>query len=312
MSTRIAIIGQQDFGKAVLEAFLARGDEVAGLFCAPEKPGAKADALKTAAQEKGVKVFQFASLKSEEAKSALRGLGAELGIMAFVLQFAPQDFVTIPKRGTIQYHPSLLPKYRGPSSINWPIIHGDTETGLTIFRPTDGLDEGPVLLQKETAIGPDDTLGTVYFDRLFPMGVKAMLEAADLVISSKHREIVQDESQATYEGWCRKAEARIHWANHVEFIYNTIRGCNPAPGAWTTLEGKELQLFDARKIPVRSFGAVRGKIGEVVEATDKSFQVSAQGGRIEVLRAKLGDGKKVTAGELLSSGQIKAGAVLGL
>ena len=312
MSTRIAIIGQQDFGKAVLEAFLARGDEVAGVFCAPEKPGAKADALKTAAQEKGVKVFQFASLKSEEAKSALRGLGAELGIMAFVLQFAPQDFVTIPKRGTIQYHPSLLPKYRGPSSINWPIIRGDTKTGLTIFRPTDGLDEGPVLLQKETAIGPDDTLGTVYFDRLFPMGVKAMLEAADLVISSKHREIVQDESQATYEGWCRKAEARIHWANHVEFIYNTIRGCNPAPGAWTTLEGKELQLFDARKIPVRSFGAVRGKIGEVVEATDKSFQVSAQGGRIEVLRAKLGDGKKVTAGELLSSGQIKAGAVLGL
>ena len=92
--------------------------------------------------------------------------------MAFVLQFAPQDFVNIPKRGTIQYHPSLLPKYRGPSSINWPIIRGDTKTGLTIFRPTDGLDEGPVVLQKETPIGPDDTLGTVYFDRLFPMGVR--------------------------------------------------------------------------------------------------------------------------------------------
>ena len=309
---RIAIVGQQDFGKAVLEAFLARGDQVAGVFCAPDKPGAKADALKTAAQEKGVKLFQFASLKSEDAKIALRGLDVELGIMAFVLQFAPQDFVHIPKRGTIQYHPSLLPKYRGPSSINWPILRGDTTTGLTIFRPTDGLDEGPVVLQKETAIGPDDTLGTVYFERLFPMGVKAMLEAADLVISSKHREVAQDDSQATYEGWCRKAEARINWANHVDFVYNTIRGCNPAPGAWTTLEGRELQLFDARKIPVRTFGAVKGKIGEVVEATDKSFQVSAQGGRIEVLRAKLGEGKKVTAGELLSSGQIKAGAVLGL
>jgi methionyl-tRNA formyltransferase len=309
---KIAIVGQQDFGKAVLEAFLARGDEIAGVFCAPEKPGAKPDALNTAAKEKGIKVFQFASLKSDEAKAALHGLGVELGIMAFVLQFAPQDFVGIPKRGTIQYHPSLLPKYRGPSSINWPIIRGDAKTGLTIFRPTDGLDEGPIVLQKETPIGPDDTLGTVYFDRLFPMGVKAMLEAADLVISSKHREVAQDESQATYEGWCRKAEARINWANHADFIYNTIRGCNPAPGAWTTLEGKELQLFDARKIPVRTFGAVKGKIGEVVEATEKSFQVSAQGGRIEVLRAKLGDGKKVTAGELLSSGQIKAGALLGL
>jgi len=308
---KIAIVGQQDFGKAVLEAFLARKDEVAGVFCAPEKPGARPDALKVAAQEKGVQVFQFPSLKSPEAHDAMKKLGADIGIMAFVLQFAPQAFVKIPKHGTIQYHPSLLPLYRGPSSINWPIIRGDRKTGLTIFRPTDGLDEGPVVLQKETEITPDDTLGTVYFDRLFPMGVKAMLEAADLVTAGKHKEVVQDESKATYEGWCRKAEAKLNWANHVDFVYNAIRGCNPAPGAWTTLEGKELQIFDARKHPVRTFGAVKGKIGEVVEATEKSFQVTAQGGRIEVLRAKLGDGKKVAAGELLAAGQIKPGAVLG-
>jgi methionyl-tRNA formyltransferase len=308
---KIAIVGQQDFGKAVLEAFLARGDQVAGVFCAPEKPGARPDALKVAAQEKGVKVFQFPSLKSPEATQQMKALNAEIGIMAFVLQFAPQEFVSIPKHGTIQYHPSLLPLYRGPSSINWPIIRGDRKTGLSIFRPTDGLDEGPVILQKEIEIGPDDTLGTVYFDRLFPMGVKAMLEAADLVVAGRHKETVQDESKASYEGWCRKAEARLYWANHVDFVYNTIRGCNPAPGAWTTLEGKELQIFDARKHPVRTFGAVKGKIGEVVEVSDSSFQVTAQGGRIEVLRAKLGEGKKVAAGELLSSGQVRVGAILG-
>jgi methionyl-tRNA formyltransferase len=306
---RIAIVGQQDFGKAVLEAFLARGDQVAGVFCAPEKPGARTDALKVAAQEKGVEVFQFPSLKSEEARTSLKKLAPDLGIMAFVLQFAPQDFVTIPKHGTIQYHPSLLPKYRGPSSINWPIIRGDSKTGLTIFRPTDGLDEGPVILQKETPIAPDDTLGTVYFDRLFPMGVEAMLEAADLVVNNKHQEVVQDESKATYEGWCRKAEARLNWANHVDFVYNTVRGCNPAPGAWTTLDGKELQIFDARKHAVRTFGAVRGKIGEVVEVTPQSFQITAQGGRVEVQRAKLGDGKKVAAAELLTSGAIKPGMI---
>ena len=153
---RIAIVGQQDFGKAVFEAFLARGSEVAGVFCAPEKPGARADALRRAAEERGVRVHQFASLRSDEARSALKALDADIGIMAFVLQFAPQDFVGIPRHGTIQYHPSLLPKYRGPSSINWPIIHGDTETGLTIFRPTDGLDEGPIILQKVTSIAPDD------------------------------------------------------------------------------------------------------------------------------------------------------------
>ena len=308
---RIVVHGQQAFGKAVLEALIKRGENIVGVYVAPEKEGAKADPMRVAAQEKGLKVFQFPSLKSPEATAAMKELNADIGIMAFVLQFAPQDFVKIPKHGTIQYHPSLLPLYRGPSSINWPIIRGDKKTGLTIFRPTDGLDEGPVVLQKETEISPDDTLGTVYFDRLFPMGVKAMLEAADLVVAGKHKETVQDESKATYEGWCRKAEAKIHWANHVDFIYNTIRGCNPAPGAWTTLEGKELQLFDARKHPVRSFGAVKGKIGEVVEVSDKSFQVTAQGGRIEVLRAKLGDGKKAASAELLAAGQIKAGSILG-
>src|SRR4051812_6064785 len=142
---KIAIIGQQDFGKAVLAAFIARGDTVAGVFCAPEKAGTRPDALRIAATESGVPVFQPGSLQTAEARDTLRNLDVELGVMAYVLQFAPKDFVSIPRYGTIQYHPSLLPRYRGPSAINWPIIRGDTDTGLTVFRPTDGLDEGPVI-----------------------------------------------------------------------------------------------------------------------------------------------------------------------
>src|SRR6266568_5125897 len=153
---KVAIIGQQDFGKAVLEAFLARGDTVAGVFCAPEKEGGKPDPMKVAAQDKGLTVLQFASLKSPEAAQAMKGLAADIGIMAFVLQFAPREFVNIPNHGTIQYHPSLLPKYRGPSSINWPVARGEKQTGLTLFRPTDGLDEGRVILQKETEISEND------------------------------------------------------------------------------------------------------------------------------------------------------------
>ena len=308
---RIAIVGQQDFGKAVLEAFLAHGDEVAGVFCAPEKEGAKADPLKSLALEKGLRVYQFASLRADEAHRALRSLDAQLGVMAFVLQFAPQSFVTIPKNGTIQYHPSLLPRYRGPSSINWPIIRGDTVTGLSIFRPTDGLDEGPVVLQKQTPIGPDDTLASVYFERLFPMGVQAMLEAADLVMSGRHSETVQDESRASYEGWCRAAEARINWASHVDFVYDLIRGCNPAPGAWTTLAGKKLQIFDCRKHGFRTFGSVKGKIGEISEITATSFFVTAQGGSIEVLKAKHQDGKKLAAPDFAASLGLTAGTFLG-
>jgi methionyl-tRNA formyltransferase len=308
---KIAIIGQQDFGKAVLEAFLSRGDEVAAVFCAPEKEGARPDALRAAAQEKGLPVHQFKSLRDPEASRAMQDAGADIGIMAFVLQFAPQEFVNIPKHGTIQYHPSLLPKFRGPSSINWPIIKGETETGLTIFRPSDGLDEGAVVLQKKTPLSADDTLGTVYFNRLFPMGVEAMLEAADLVLAGKHTETVQDESQASYEGWCRTAEAKLDWAKPIDHVYNLIRGCNPAPGAWTTFNGKKLQIFDARKTLFRRFAEVPGKIGEVTEVTAQSFKITAQGGTIEVLKAKFEDGKKVSGGELAQSGGIVAGSLLG-
>ena len=308
---KIAIIGQQDFGKAVLEAFLKRGDQVAAVFCAPEKEGSRPDALRAAAEAQGLPVHRFASLRDPEASRAMTAAGADIGIMAFVLQFAPQEFVNIPGHGTIQYHPSLLPKYRGPSSINWPIIKGETETGLTIFRPTDGLDEGAVIVQKRTPIGPDDTLGSVYFDRLFPMGVQAMLEAADAVVAGTHRETAQDESQASYEGWCRTAEARIDWARPVDHVYNLIRGCNPAPGAWTTLGGKTLQIFDARKLPFRRFADVPGKIGGVSDVTAESFKITAQGGRIEVLKARLGDGKKIGGGELAQAAALAAGAILG-
>ena len=308
---KIAIIGQQDFGKSVLEAFLARGDEVAGVFCAPEKEGAKADPLRAAAQEKGLRIFQLPSLKAPEAAQAMRDLNVDIGIMAFVLQFAPQEFVKIPTHGTIQYHPSLLPKFRGPSSINWPIIKGEAKTGLTIFRPNDGLDEGEVILQKETPISDNDTLGTVYFDRLFPMGVAAMLEAADLVAAGKHREIVQDESHASYEGWCRASEAKINFNNHIDYVHNLIRGCDPAPGAWTTLAGKKVQLFGSKKHLARTFGAVNGKPGEITAISEKSLFITAQGGQIEVGKLKHEDGKKVSAGEFAANHGVAAGTLFG-
>jgi methionyl-tRNA formyltransferase len=310
-SMRIAIIGQQDFGKAVLQAFLARGDTVAGVFCAPEKAGARPDALRMAAEQAGIQVFQPTSLQTEDARETLRKLDVELGVMAFVLQFVPQDFVNIPRHGMIQYHPSLLPRYRGPSSINWPIIHGDTITGLTIFRPTDGLDEGPVILQRDTPIGPDDTLGTVYFDRLFPMGVAALLEAADLVASGRAPNIIQDESASSYEGWCRSAEARINWHNHVDQVYNLIRGCNPAPGAWTVFNGKKLQVFDARKHLSRTFSQVRGKVGSVTAVDGQSVFVMSQGGQIEVLKVRYDGGKKISAAQFCADHGVTPTTLLG-
>ena len=238
---RIVVHGQQAFGKAVLEALLKRGENVVGVYVAPEKEGAKADPLKEAALAAKLPVFQPASYRKPEVWEEFKALKPDLQVMAFVTLFVPEDFLNIPTHGSIQYHPSLLPAYRGASAINWPIILGEKETGLSIFWPDNGLDTGDVLIQKKTPIGPNDTLGTVYFDRLFPMGVEAMLEAVDLVKAGKAPRIKQDESKATYEGRCGPENAHIDWAKSWRQIDPLIRGCNPAPGAWSTLDGKQLQ-----------------------------------------------------------------------
>jgi methionyl-tRNA formyltransferase len=308
---RIAIVGQRDFGKGVLDAFLARGDSVAGIFCAPEKPGSAPDPLRIAGQEHKIPVYQLASLKDGAALQALRALDVDIGIMAYVLQFVPQEFVSIPRLGMIQFHPSLLPRYRGPSSINWPVIRGDTTTGLTIFRPTDGLDEGPILLQKETPIGPNDTVGSVYFDRLFPMGIAALVEAADLVASGRAVERSQVESDASYEGWCREAEAQVNWHHPVDWIHNLIRGCSPAPGAWTLFAGKRLQLFDTQRHLTRTFSQVRGKIGAITQVGERSVFIAAQGGEIEASKLRYDNGKKLAAVQLCADLNLHVGIILG-
>lgn len=267
------------------------------MFCVPDKPGAKPDALKADAQARGLPVFSFASLRSPEAEAAMRSLDADIGIMAYVLQFAPQSFVNIPRHGTIQYHPSLLPKHRGPSSISWPIATGTSETGITIFRPTDGLDEGPVILQRSCPIAPDDTLGDVYFKKLFPLGVQALLEAADLVMAGKHVEQVQDETQATYEGWMHDEEAEIHWPGHVDTIYNLIRACNPAPGAWMLLEGVKVRVYDCARHVVGRYVARGHKPGDVAGVSEESIVLWAQGGLIEIFKLRPEGRGKMSAGE---------------
>jgi methionyl-tRNA formyltransferase len=304
---RIVIIGQQDFGKATLEAFLNRGDEVAAVFCAPEK--GRPDPLRLAAEQHGVTVHQLPKLTDPAAQEAMRAARADIGVMAYVTQFAPQDFVTIPKFGTIQFHPSLLPLHRGASSMSWSIILGRKETGFSIFRPTDGLDEGPVILTRAVPIEPDDTLGTLYFGKIFPMGVAGLMEAADLVVAGKANAVDQDETDAGYEGIIRDAESRINWANHVDITYNLIRGCNPAPGAWTTLNGRKLYLFDCAKRIARTFSEVKGKkIGEVAGQTEKGLLIHGQGGFIDVQRLRWEDGKKIAAAEAgLAIGTILGG-----
>lgn len=303
---RIAIIGQQDFGKAALEAFLARGDDVAAVFCAPEK--GRPDPLRVAAEARGITVHQFPKLTDPAALEALRAAQVQVGVMAYVTQFVPQDFCNIPAFGTIQFHPSLLPLHRGASSMSWSIIRGRTETGFSIFRPTDGLDEGPVILRRTVPIEPEDTLGSLYFGKIFPMGVAGLVEVAEKVVAGKAPALVQYEPDAGYEGIIRDAESRINWANHVDISYNLIRGCDPAPGAWTMHDGKKLWVFDAKKRIARTFSEVKGrKLGEVIAIGPTGMTVHGQGGFIEIGRVRAEGGKKIAAAEA----GIAVGTILG-
>ncbi|MFD1703275.1 methionyl-tRNA formyltransferase [Methylopila henanensis] len=309
---RIVVHGQQAFGKAVLEALLARGEEVVAVYVAPEKDGQKADPLKEAAIAAGLEVRQPSSYRDEAVAEAFRALKPDLQVMAFVTLFVPSSFLNIPTHGSIQYHPSLLPAYRGASAINWPIIKGETETGLSIFWPDDGLDTGDVLLTKTTPIGPKDTLGSVYFDRLFPMGVEAMLEAVDLVKAGKAPRIKQDEDKATYEGLCRAANAKIDWGKPWSQIDRLIRGCNPSPGAWTTLDGKTLKILDATPLPAKTPKDIAGKLGEVAAVGPDGFLVVCADGRFRVTRVQPEGGAKAAAGEWATAANLAVGVRLGV
>src|ERR1700722_16959949 len=303
---RVAIIGQQEFDKATMEAFLNRGGAGAAVFCAPEK--GRPDPLRVAAQERGITTLQLPKLTDPAALDAMKEANVQVGVMAFVTQFVPQALCEIPKFGTIQFHPSLLPLHRGASSMSWSIILGRKETGFSIFRPTDGLDEGPVILTRSVPIEPEDTLGSLYFGKVFPMGVAGLVEVADLVLAGRAPALAQYEPAAGYEGIIREAESQIHWASHVDITYNLIRGCNPAPGAWTTLEGKKLFLFESNKRIARAFSEVKGKkIGQVVGGNCGSLTVHGQGGFIDVHRVRWDGGKKVPAAEA----GLAVGAVLG-
>ena len=302
---RLIVHGQQAYGKSVLEAILDKGvDEVVAVYCAPDKEGRPLDPLKEYALEHNLPVFQPDSYKKPEVWEQLASHEADLCVMAYVLLFVPEEALNLPRLGSIQYHPSLLPWHKGPSSINWPLIMGKQKTGLTIFWPDNGLDTGPILLQKEVDIEPDDTLGSIYFNKLFPLGVEAMLEAIELVRDGNAPRQAQDPDDGSYEGWCRKQDVEIDWSQDTDTVYNLIRGANPQPGAWTTFNGNEVKIFDSRKTD----GG--GEPGTVLALNEDGASIATGDGAIQVMKVRA-DAGKLTAAEYAAAAGLAVGALLG-
>ena len=304
---RIVLIGQAAFGQKVLEALLNRGEQVAAVYVPPDKPGSRIDPLKESAQQHGIPVFQPQRLRDPGVYEKFVELAPDLAVMAFVTDIVPESILNIPRLGTIQYHPSLLPRHRGRSSINWAIINGDTKTGITILWPDAGIDTGPILLQKEVEISLTDTVGSLYYDKLFPLGVEAIIESIELIHKGQAPRILQDESQSTYERPCREKDAVIDWAQPIVKVYNLIRGTNPQPGATTSLPAQNLKIFDCEL----TMQNVPGAPGEIIKSSDKGIAVASQGGWLLIKRVQPQGQPKMNASEYALKVGLKAGERLG-
>lgn len=298
MALRIALFGQAAFGKDVLEGLLERGHSVVGVYAPPE--GRRPDPLAEAAKERGLPLFRHKRFRRKgEAIPDLveehRKLGAELNVLAFVTTILPPEIVDGPPRGSLCFHPSLLPKYRGGSALAWQIMLGESEAGVTVFRPDAGIDTGPIVVQKgPVPIEPTDNAASLYFQKLYPLGVEACLEAVDLVDRGEAAGEVQDESRASFQGLVGETEARIDWSRPAAEIDRQIRGCDPQPGAWALHRGERVSLHDG----FAPGGETAAAPGTVLGFDEEGrLLLAASGGRVAVGRVRREGGKKVAAAE---------------
>jgi methionyl-tRNA formyltransferase len=304
---RIVLIGQAAFGAKTLEALLSGGENILAVYTPPDKPGAKPDPLKDLALSKGITLFQPQTYKNDQVFVQYKELQPDLTILAFVTDIVPARYFEAATRGAINYHPSLLPRHRGGSAINWAVIMGDTRTGLSIFWPDGGIDTGPVLLQKDIAIGPDDTTGSLYFNHLFPMGIEAILESVRLIKENRAPRIPQDEAGATYEPLCDDRVAGIDWQKPAHEIHNLVRGCDPQPGAYAYWNGEKVRFFGAT-LKVESSAEAPGTI---VGISQEGIRVALTGGKLVVSSVRGATGGKVPASAWSAEKGLKEGHVLG-
>jgi methionyl-tRNA formyltransferase len=301
---RIILVGQGPFGEKVLEGLIKRGENVAGVFCPPDKRG---EAMRELSEKSGIVLFRPGHMKDPEICDAYRSLKPDLAILAFVTDIIPEKLLDIPSTGTICYHPSLLPRHRGASGINWAVIQGDTHTGLTILWADKGIDTGPILLQKEVDIGPDETTGSLYFNKLFPLGIETIMEAVDLIKAGRAPRLPQDNSLATYEPPCDDRVASIDWGKPGQEVYNLIRGCDPQPGAYSTFKGEKVRFYRAKLLS----SEVERPPGELIDINKGEVIIVLNGGALRIGKIKGESGEKMNADEFAHQVNLKAGMSFG-
>jgi methionyl-tRNA formyltransferase len=302
MPLRIALFGQAPFGRDTLVRLLEAGHDVVGVYAPPE--GARPDPLAEEAGKRGLRLLRHARFRRKgaaipELVAEHAGLRPDLNVLAFVTVILPPEIVDAPRHASLCFHPSLLPRFRGGNALAWQILLGEEQAGVSVFRPDAGVDTGPIVVQKgPVPISPTDTAASLYFDKLYGLGLDAIAEAVAAVDAGTARLRPQDESQASHQGLVTDEVARLDFAKDAAALDRWIRGCDPQPGAWALLRGEPLRLFDARLSP----GDPGAPPGSVLSADAERVWIAARGGRIGVGRARAAQDAKRPAAELLAPG----------
>jgi methionyl-tRNA formyltransferase len=298
MPRRIALFGQAAFAKDVAVRLLDAGHELVAVYAPPA--GGRPDPLAEEAEKRGLRVLRHKAFRRQGAAIPERvaeylALGAELNVMPYTTVILPPEIVDAPPLGSLCFHPSLLPAYRGGAAIPWQIILGARETGVTVFQPDAGVDTGPIVVQKGgVAIEATDNAATLYFQKLYPLGVEAVLEAVDAVDRGTARPRAQGEAGASFQGLVTDEVARVDWTRPAEELDRLVRGCDPSPGAWGERASAEpVRLFDVRLV-----GDAGGQApGTVLGLEGGRLLVAARGGRLAIGKLRVGAGAKVAATE---------------
>ena len=297
---RIIYMGTPEFAVPALELLVESGWNVVGVITAADKPKGRGQKLvpspvKEAALKMDLNILQPTNLKSPEFQEKLRALNADLQIVV-AFRMLPEAVWDMPPLGTFNLHASLLPNYRGAAPINWAIINGDKETGVTTFFLKHEIDTGSIIYQEKVAILDEDDLGTVY-EKLMNVGSKLVLKTVEDIAADKVQSLPQDESQAIHHApKIFKETGEINWSNSAESIHNLVRGLSPYPAAWTKFDGKICKIF---KTKVSSDHNSNKAIGEL--QTDNKTYLKVQTGDdiLEILELQLEGKKRMKVDDLL-------------
>ena len=310
--TKIVFMGTPEFAVPSLDALCDAGYDVVGVFTQPDRPAGRGKKLtacpvKQRALQRGLSVYQFEKIRTPEGVAQLKALSPDLCVTAAFGQILTQEVLDIPARGTLNVHASLLPKYRGSSPINWCILNGEKETGVTIMRTDVGIDTGDMLASRATPIGELETAGELT-ERLSVLGAQLLRDTLPGYLSGEIVPEKQDESQSSYEPMLKKEMGLIDWTKDAETIAHQVRGLNPWPCAYTAMDGGTLKIYLAKAVETDS-AADPGTV--IVSGAKAGLIVKCGSGALEILEMQAPGGKRMAAKAYLMGKKIDEGTVLG-